>query len=750
MRLTLRTMLAYLDDVLEPGDAQDLGHKIEESKFASEIVARIRNSTRRPRLGAPRIDARGMGGDPNTVAEYLDNVLPADRVPEFEKVCLESDVHLAETAACHQILTLVLGQPAEVEGSTRERIHKIGSPAPTAGSAAATSRKGEEPPVAAAAVAAPPVGSGDISPRLKPEVPDYLREEPQGRWWQFLLVLCLVFVLCATVIVAMGPLNHEHPMAPMLGLAKPADQQPVAKNPDEKETKPLEPKTPEKKGEETTPEEKTEKKSTEVPVEPVTPMPMPEVPPAIPVDPNATKSLPVDPAPMPRPMPAPVAPTNPADMIPAVPVNPTVPAVPADPSAPVPPPAEVKPANDAGRYISEDEVLLIPNGEKGWRRLAPREALASGTRVLALPSYRPNLLLAGGAVQVILDGGSLAVIHAPVDGVSQVQLEYGRAIILTVGVAGAPVRLIAGRTGEGRTGLVVFGDAESQVAVEVKRVLDQGADPQEAIAHRLVELHTTSGNITWTEGDQRGIPVGAGHIYRMLDAEQGRAEAAEQIADWVTGKNADSVEQLASKALKEVIPAKDDKVAIKLKELAISDRRAEVRSLAVRCLAHLGDYDAFAAAFNDADQRSSWPLQFDLLQACLAQGKEEAVAIKESLERSSTADGASLYRMLWGYNAEDLKKDEGAKKLVENLDHANLPMRVLAFENLRRITGMTQYYRPEYPAPRRKQYIQKWKERLVDGGIAPIKPGAPMPRTPGPAPAPRGGAGGTLPLPEAP
>ena len=125
MRLTLRTLLAYLDDTLEPHEIKEIGQKVAESDAAQELVARIKQITRRRRLTTPPANGPGAKFDANTVAEYLDNELSSDLVAELEKTCLESDVHLAEVASCHQILTLVLGEPALVPPTARERMYGL-------------------------------------------------------------------------------------------------------------------------------------------------------------------------------------------------------------------------------------------------------------------------------------------------------------------------------------------------------------------------------------------------------------------------------------------------------------------------------------------------------------------------------------------------------------------------------------------------------------------------------------------------
>src|SRR5438270_8632429 len=98
VRLTLRTLLAYLDDQLEPAEIKRIGQKVAESDAAQELIARIKQVTRRRRLTTPPDGGAGERFDANIVAAYLDNELPAEQVAELEKLCLESDVHLAEVA----------------------------------------------------------------------------------------------------------------------------------------------------------------------------------------------------------------------------------------------------------------------------------------------------------------------------------------------------------------------------------------------------------------------------------------------------------------------------------------------------------------------------------------------------------------------------------------------------------------------------------------------------------------------------
>src|SRR5438094_9730224 len=103
LRLTLRTLLSYLDDTLEPAQAKAIGQKVAESDQARELMERIKQVTRRRRLTTP--PAAGPGGiDANTIAEYMDNEVTPEQEDEVEESSLDSDEQLAEATASHEML----------------------------------------------------------------------------------------------------------------------------------------------------------------------------------------------------------------------------------------------------------------------------------------------------------------------------------------------------------------------------------------------------------------------------------------------------------------------------------------------------------------------------------------------------------------------------------------------------------------------------------------------------------------------
>ena len=113
-------------------------------------------------------------------------------MPDFEKVCVESDRHLAEVASCHQILTLVVHGPAQVEPALRDRIYAIPSAVDeTAEDMAAkhSEKNGAKHSKHAAEPTPPPVSSSaavedaaaEKPTRAQPEVPDYLRVTSRSR-----------------------------------------------------------------------------------------------------------------------------------------------------------------------------------------------------------------------------------------------------------------------------------------------------------------------------------------------------------------------------------------------------------------------------------------------------------------------------------------------------------------------------------------------------------------------------------------
>ena len=205
----------------------------------------------------------------------------------------------------------------------------------------------------------------------------------------------------------------------------------------------------------------------------------------------------------------------------------------------------------------------------------------------------------------------------------------------------------------------------------------------------------------------------AGQV-RVMMGDVSQTIAAGELPAWMRNEDLQDVDRSASKTLLPFL-APGRSITLSLSE-RIEDRRSEVRSLAARCLAYLGEYQPLVREFDDPRQRSYWAPEFDVLRRLVLQSLESAVQLRETFEVTCGDDAADLYRMVWGFSPEQLQEGSDAK-LVEFLAHDSMRIRVFAYENLRRITDETHIYFPEATEMRRRSSMRKWQEQLENGAI---------------------------------
>jgi hypothetical protein len=722
MRLTLRTLLAHLDGVpLETGESGDLNKKIEESDFVRNLVQRIRTSISRPRLPAPKIDGQGLGHDPNTVAAYLDNTLPQDRMPDLEKICLESDVLLAEVAASHQILTLVLQNPVKAAPHLRDRIYRIGDLGKTVAPEAAAAKSAAAVQPAAAAPAEKP------EPR-KREIPEYLRETRSLGWKPLLLTVLAGFLLAAVVLRAMGP--FDDPNHPVLGFfaGGPGEGDAVVQGNGNGDSppQPVPTPAPNVQSADAKQDESGSENVSDQTVQPDTADKTPAT--VIPQTPEkteqpessgvtaspATDSGAATPAASETAGKTPAASAAPVDLASTSPTTDSPIPAPILADAPATAPADegAAKAADLGRYISENEVLArYDYANNVWMRLAPNASLGFGEHLLAIPAYRPKLVLASG-FQVTLGGGTLIELRSAEEpSMASIALEYGRIVVVPVGPAAGRVRLDCW----GRQGEVTFAGPESIMAVQLRRYRAPGIDPEAGYAHRMVEIYAVRGNLVWNEPEHPEQSIQAGEALAFLDDARGGLVPTEIVPTWVENKDVDRTDELAAQDVHAAV-GYELPLSRSLSEL-IEHRKVEVKALAARSLAYLDFFDALVDALNDETQKSYWDDHFNELQRALARDPQTAQDVRIAFEKiRGRPAAAEIYRLLWSYSPEDLAGG-AAEKLVEHLMSSSLDIRVLAIQNLERITGMTHLYRPEVTDARRNTAYQRWRVSLADGKI---------------------------------
>ena len=777
MRLTLRTLLAYLDDVLDPADKDELSQKIESSEFAEDLVHRTRDTMRRLRLSAPQVIGTGVALDPNTVAEYLDNVLPPEQVGDFERICLESDVHLAEAAACHHVLTMVLGEPADVEPRARQRMY--GVPAEARERKRVRVEAAHGPAGAGAkpqAAATMPISHQPTAPIA---IPEYLRT---GLWWQSrgaLAALAVVTFVGITLYLASGLMGWFGGAAQTGGLSPDKTEEPaVALEASDQGA------TSDAGGDRST--ESAAVTPLPPPPQPLTPGIAPPVVDTIdepdryailgetsavesgqetaPIDTDAAEfgaaisadvSDPTAVEPDRYAIPA----RDPSAAIPPAPVDgevslPSEPGVRADDVSDAerlatPQDSEVGPGiapeaiaseevpagpREVGTYLGGKTVLLRYDDEAGaWFRVEPRDAVVAGQQLVSLPEFRPKVTLASGLHMDISGGTQIAVregeqmqaegLPAMATEEPAIEVVYGRIVLINTSMEENRVRL--------KTGPMV-GDAQlarnATLAVEVERQHVAGNDPRQTPSPVVVRLFAPDGGVTWS--DESGELVADAPSRWTIEAGQTSAVIPEaSLPEWIDQEpGGQSSEQRFGAPVVESTLVSNRPADIQLLELFQgSTPRREVKSLVTRASIHVGLFEPFVEALRDSEQRANWKSHVEALRSAMALSPESAKKVWQALvaQRGERA-AAELYEMLCGYNADEIgrtpdqRKTGALARLIDWLEEDSLDYRVLAVHDLAEITGKRLMSNPAAAPAERALSVRRWRTRLESDELRPV------------------------------
>jgi len=775
MRLTLRTLLAHLDKTLEAGDDMAIAAKLRESEFASTLVKRIAACMASDRLDAPSPVSTSTADDPNRIGEYLDSVLSSEQVAEIERICLESDIHLAEVAACHQVLTIVLGNLAEVPPTLRTRIYDlatskdVGATAGGAGASAGTVRRASSLSAAddggdaiSRAMAADMAGAGDATVRgsmIEPVGPDdsgvsdaptRLREFPgaksaaksapamagsrpldvaeaseifgrSSRVMPWLVSLALAAAFLFVVVQAFKPLLQDPSRI---------DDDAVALN----DSKLLEPASD---GEiSSTPTEAT---ATDAPpvlrdAEPTVTPPMTELPvPATEEPDTAVKANPES---------EPSAAPGDSERMPAV-VE-VMPNAVEPPSAEEPIPSAEEPIPSAeeakdvvvvaesktvASIVGDDSLVLRQkSGDAPFVLTTKDEPIADGSTVICPPLYRDRLRILD-KVDLTMVGPATVILGVDQGETASAALVNGRFLLgprnnaavtpadenVQVGAPEFEELTVRVRFGDSQHELT-FPTADALAAIEIVFFRNPGADPEEeGQTTQFIAVLSVQGDLQWKTDGAEATKIQTGEVLRWSKGIAATKEPVAAVPAWIEEPKVvpGSIEKSARDGLLALVRG-NESIELSLRE-AIDFRKAEVGALAAQTLVLLDRPDVYFGAdgiLADVKQKAFWPEHFAALVSAIDRGPQSAGVVREAINQMDAAEAAAIYRLLWLFSNPQLEAG-GDELLVTSLDSPNMTVRVLAAENLRRITGTTLFFKPENnTAPRRSSDIKKWETRL--------------------------------------
>ncbi|MCH7727935.1 MAG: hypothetical protein IH991_15880, partial [Planctomycetes bacterium] len=569
-----------------------------------------------------------------------------ETIPDFEKVCLESDLQLAEVAACHQILALVLNEPVEFAPPLRDRIYRVGqvsvSPMPTSQTVQKTEHQNQPPELPSIEKApqtvettAPPVGeqkklTEEKVTRAKPEVPDYLKAG-QKRLVPLVITALAVFIVLSVVFFAIGPKQ----IASWFGGDEPSE------SPDASAKLTPKPGTPEADSTSTdgSPADgvklgETDSLKDSGPTPPNGKTPVVEPNPAVPTrDGSLTDGVkePDDDSPKVAPVPLPIPGVDlpkrtPGDVPPKTidkpednpAVKPTV-----VPDQPDPRPVV---AVDMGRFTSENQVIARYDSEAGASyRLVTNSRLRSKDRLIVPPTYRPQLAFSSGLQTTLVGPLQLQLDAIAEEATPHLKVDYGRALLMTIR-AGAKVSLNLG----GKKGLATFSTADSSMAIDVQHYRAPGTDPETGVSHLIVHLIALRGEIVWQHADGE-LTIGPNGVVMHFDDQVARTGKLKKLPTWIVAPKLGSGDSSSAEANMQeygspiVTRLIDERrpLVVSLEE-TLNHKNVEVRALAAHGLNQLGNHDSFLTLLADKMNKPYWDYHFDAAQQALARDPQAA------------------------------------------------------------------------------------------------------------------------------
>ena len=691
MRLTLRTLLAYLDDTLEPAQAKVIGQKIAESPTAQELVERIKEVVRRRRITTPPVTGPGAKLDPNTVAEYIDSVLTPEQLAEVEDVCLNSDVHLAEIAACHQILTLILSEPALVPPTARQRMYSLAH-----GREAIPYRKpaaGAEPDGAEERNLAE---SNEADEALLLGLPSY---SGKGAWLRRLAPLAALVLLVALAAATIWR------ALPVLEPNRPLKETPLAEAAV----------GPEKATEAPVPETKSPEKN-----DTATPKAETEAPSA------ATKP----PAESPPAAAAPTSTPKPATKTESIP--------------PAPPTPLVRAARKAvGRYVAEAIPTILVQRNKDtepWERLIRDTPVYTTDRLVSLPGYRSELRLDNGvhlelwgdvpdsSTRVLMLESAITMKNAS-DVDVDLTLDTGRISISNhkpEGQARARVRF-----SDQAWELTL--DNRSEVAMEILSLPDAGfsKDPAKSAGPIAgLGLFVLQGQGNLKIGYDTYLlrePTGPGQvIWNNITGLRGPPQTirGDQLPPWARRLPARGKEAQAMSTAEEGLANRMNgraSVDLILQETLLEPDSAS-RILAVYCFGATDDLPHLLNVLADEKHADARIAAIAALRHWLGRRVENDQQLYSALQQKYKSSLAEIIMQLLHPLTEKQKHEpETYETLIAYLNHDKLPVRELAYSHLIALVpqGAKIPYDPAGGIDKRERSYQEWKKLIPQGKLPP-------------------------------